>query len=740
MTPFDSLKAASVAQVAHFLGVAGVLLNAIDQDGRVACPLCKAVRRSRSDPRSPLNTSPTDRGPEGWTCRASGGCGAMGDPLDFAAYALCGERFGAVDSEGQSKVAEFWEQVLQGTYGTAPADLGRAAGKATPPPEGLSPFAESLLPVTEDPEVSAYLVERGIDPAAVVHLGLAAALPAIESPATAPAWARARGPWATTALRLMLALYSAAGRFVSVRARRIDDSKGPKAATPAGYTTSGLLLVNAQGRTLLDGTLAPLERLSVVIVEGDTDFLAAATSPEWENYPIIGVTAGSWTPELVEKVPSAAVVAIWTHSDNEGEKYATEIVASLPGRIVRRYRLPTGEDIASLHAKGRLPAPFGDAYLVVGFTPPPSESSDETNGDTSTDSPRRPLGYQAADLDAASRGTGEGGWLRTPPPPRSYLLSYIAGAGCLPCGIVGLVAGEGGVSKTQAVVQLALAVASGMRWLDTLVVRAPGHVALVVAEEDIEEVRRRLFHAAQVMGLPEGLDASVLPRVRIFAMRGEAVALIKRARRQTSVKAIGSSESTASRETTEEWEPSAFFDRFYGDLDSEAPDEGWSLIVLDPLSRFAGVDTEADNYAATRFIAVCEKLLRLPGSPTVLLTHHSSKSARQTAAVGTDVARGVTALTDGVRWVATLTHVRKPGGEASEAYPDLVRLTFGKTNYSVRGHGEQFKRDPLHEGALRPLSDEERERLREDRENAKPAKGKKSAKKQPLTPGPPPRC
>jgi hypothetical protein len=82
-----------------------------------------------------------------------------------------------------------------------------------------------------------------------------------------------------------------------------------------------------------------------------------------------------------------------------------------------------------------------------------------------------------------------------------------------------------------------------------------------------------------------------------------------------------------------------------------AADGPWSLVALDPLARWAGPDTEADNAAATRLVQAVESLTEVPGNPTVLLAHHSSKAARDE---GRANSRGVTALTDGLRWEGTL--------------------------------------------------------------------------------------
>lgn len=79
--------------------------------------------------------------------------------------------------------------------------------------------------------------------------------------------------------------------------------------------------------------------------------------------------------------------------------------------------------------------------------------------------------------------------------------------------------------------------------------------------------------------------------------------------------------------------------------------EGWSLIILDPVSRLLGIDAETDNAAATQFIALLEELaMDLPGNPTILFAHHMNKAAAKESKTDQTAARGSSALTDGVRW------------------------------------------------------------------------------------------
>jgi hypothetical protein len=94
-------------------------------------------------------------------------------------------------------------------------------------------------------------------------------------------------------------------------------------------------------------------------------------------------------------------------------------------------------------------------------------------------------------------------WCTSAPLPRDWILRDArtpASDGVLPRGKVGMLLGEGGVSKTMALIQLGVAVATATPWLGALDVPAAGRVLLVLGEEDKEEVRRRIYHAVRAAG------------------------------------------------------------------------------------------------------------------------------------------------------------------------------------------------------------------------------------------------
>ena len=282
-------------------------------------------------------------------------------------------------------------------------------------------------------------------------------------------------------------------------------------------------------------------------------------------------------------------------------------------------------------------------------------------------------------------------WLEQEPERRPYLLEWVdpvgTPRGVLPAGKVAMLAAAGGGGKSWLTVELGLAVAAGVPWLGFRVA-LPGRVALLLAEEEPAEARRRLYYAARAIGLTPRERQIAASKLHVLALAGHGVALTR---------------TLIPGETGLPVTPLA---RALMDvLAREAGPEGWRLVALDPLARFAGDDAESANAAATRLCQVLERYTALPGSPTVWLTHHTAQASRRgqhstdTDPAATTAVRGVTGLTDGARWVATLEPARRVEGA-----PLLSVLRVTKTNYGWVPPDTHLLADPALHGAPRCAS------------------------------------
>ncbi|MFO0637800.1 MAG: AAA family ATPase [Polyangiaceae bacterium] len=285
-------------------------------------------------------------------------------------------------------------------------------------------------------------------------------------------------------------------------------------------------------------------------------------------------------------------------------------------------------------------------------------------------------------------------WFSTPPAAREWLLRDArTGSGVLPSGKVGLVVGEGGVSKTMALVQLAVAVATGTRWLGAFDVAQRGRVLLILGEEDADEVHRRAYNARRSSGahFPEDGALVVLP------LHGVPAAMLG-----------------------PHGEPAAFARWLAAFVAESGP---YALVILDPLSRFAGPEAETDNAAATAFVQGLEALAASAGGATVLAAHHTNKGARGPGGqVSGASARGSSGFTDGCRWVATLAaeRVRHEAPEADARLGELVTFAVPKSNYARKPEPLALRRDLENGGALVPLDTADRAIIAQAQASADP--------------------
>lgn len=312
-------------------------------------------------------------------------------------------------------------------------------------------------------------------------------------------------------------------------------------------------------------------------------------------------------------------------------------------------------------------------------------------------------------------------WLAEAPPERPWLLRRRADdkgdvtKGFLPRGKVGMVVAKGGAGKTMALIQLALAVATGRDWLEYQTAKPSGRVLLALGEEDEIELRRRVYRAFEAMWPVDGREKeqarqAIHERIVALPLAGLAVAFVNTDPR--------------TREVTQ----TAALDALRSKLEDGG--EPWSLIVLDPLSRFAGAETETDNAAATRFVQAIESLVSVPGNPTVLVAHHTTKTSRKgdDNALDATAARGASALTDGVRWVLSMLPEGSDG-----MLSRLVQIQLSKSNYGPPAPPISVIRED--EGTLRSITTTEKNERRdaiaradEDKRREKRAKAAEATK------------
>jgi len=399
---------------------------------------------------------------------------------------------------------------------------------------------------------------------------------------------------------------------------------------------------------------------SVWVVEGEKDV---------ETLRRLGLTAtcnpggaGKWRPEYSSALAGASAVYVVPDNDEPGRAHAKAVAAALAGTVktVKVVPLPNGKDAADFVAGG------GTAEQLVAL----AATVQAPKVARSLADMVVPLSVEL--LDAA-------------PPPRQYLVWGADGRGVLPRARVGMLGAPGGTGKSKAVIGLSVAVASGGKWFGAWSCER-GRVLLILAEEDWPETQRRLHYAMR--GANALQKQEVAWNLTVLPAAGEGMALTYETEKSTG----GLPETTRVSELRELLRAAATEGRPY------------SLVVLDPSSRFAGADVEKDNAAATRYIQVLETLTAPEcGAPNVLLPAHTRKRAKDDEPGSTDALRGASGQRDGARWVAMLER-----RQAVEGQPKLLDFIIGKTNYAPENSLVLVAQDDL-EGALRAATPAELE-------------------------------
>jgi RecA-family ATPase/5S rRNA maturation endonuclease (ribonuclease M5) len=419
---------------------------------------------------------------------------------------------------------------------------------------------------------------------------------------------------------------------------------------------------------------------TVYICEGEKDVGALAKRGFLATCNPMGAGKWSQVAEHARTVLAGRDIVIIADNDEPGEKHAREVAESLRD-VVRSIRVvvsPKCKDVSD--------------HLIEGGT---VESLVELPAnDDATPIDAAPV-WEAAVVSVTPQ------WFEDVPPPRKWLLRDARrpkSDGLLPLGKVGQFIGAGGVSKTMALIQLAIAEATGGTWLGAFDTVAAGRVLVVVGEEDAEEAHRRMYRARRATNAPTPPTGTIV----VLPLAGVPCAMLER-------DDAGNLRDAAFLTWMREW------------LTTNGP---FALIIFDPLSRFAGPDAEIDNAAATRFIQALESIATLTGA-TVLVAHHTAKFARRGGAVDAVAGRGSSALVDGARWQASLgiERLEIDDADARERLGEIVVWTHTKSNYSRTAATLLLRRDADNGGALVPLDDL-------DRELVEAARGRDSTREQ----------
>jgi|GEM_PF-4726514 len=258
----------------------------------------------------------------------------------------------------------------------------------------------------------------------------------------------------------------------------------------------------------------------------------------------------------------------------------------------------------------------------------------------------------ASTVDAAKGrfvATAASELLATVPPKRDWVF----GRTCL-TSAVALLVGVAGVGKSTYALQVACSVAEGKSHFGQYVpVARP--VIVVSAEENRDEVTRRLMAAAQMMRL----SAEALARVYIIS--GQPFRL------GDDLAEVGCRANVLA------------------ELQAIIKRTGAGLVIIDPLVEVHEVD-ENSNDGMRRVIADLRAIAE-HGRCAVLVVHHAGKGAG--GAGDQNLSRGASSVVGAVRSMVTLVPLCKQEansyGISAEDAGDYVRVDGAKNNYSRLG-------------------------------------------------------
>lgn len=253
-------------------------------------------------------------------------------------------------------------------------------------------------------------------------------------------------------------------------------------------------------------------------------------------------------------------------------------------------------------------------------------------------------------------------------PPQEYLFyETILGKqiGIMPKGEPCMIAAPGGTGKSFLALSCAIAAASGTNWLHYHA-KKPVKTIFIGAEDNQNTLGNRFYRLLRGMKINTSLEIfeTMKSNLALWGKKGERLPLID-----------------------EKGQATRAFDDLKYRIEREM---NIGLIVLDPARSFMARDTEVDNGAASEWKDLICALTELPSRPTVLVTHHTNKSAIR--GTGKDSApsfdqsavRGASALVDGFRWILNMQKVYQDGERK-------LYLKIGKSNFSDDGDTTEWR-------------------------------------------------
>lgn len=404
----------------------------------------------------------------------------------------------------------------------------------------------------------------------------------------------------------------------------------------------------------------------VIVVEGekcadalqkffdDAGFNAFATTP----------SQGAMSPQKTEWRPLAGrSVVIVPDNDEAGKEFSLRVARlaneakALTVRIAKPFGEPdTGFDVADQIEAG------GDTAVILDAITQAKEINPDELPEAEDEKDPEPEPNPALTIEAASCLR----FFENKPKQREFIVNDF-----LPRLNVGVIAAPGGTGKGYFTLQLALSVATGVKFLGKFDIENPGGVLYCNAEDDEPEIHRRFL----------GCLKEVLRGVEKAATKEAAGALGER---------FYAPSLTGKHRLTLYPDEGKTNKRDLLNLARAIPD--LRLIILDPANRIMAGDFNRVE-EVTAFIQSLEEIATETGA-TILLVTHTNKSSQEgdrDSKHSAGAVLGSQSFVNAARWVMTLSTFDESMRRKYQFAGPLERfvsLRIPKANYLAPGLGE----------------------------------------------------
>lgn len=271
------------------------------------------------------------------------------------------------------------------------------------------------------------------------------------------------------------------------------------------------------------------------------------------------------------------------------------------------------------------------------------------------------------------------GRFKDPPPEIKYLVD-----GLIPLNVAGTLYSPGGMGKSTLAIDLCLRIAIAeefkTKWLGQFPINEGGRIVYLSAEDPENILHHRIFELTSQLAIELGVEKKDLD---ILVEKNFSI-----------INTLGNLSTLFTRESNHVIKATDEYDKIKNTITTEI---NIRLIVIDPKSRFSGLD-ENDNSIVAQEVKHYEQFSRLANA-NLLILHHNNKGSSTNSNIYSSY-RGASAFLDCLRFGL---HLYRPSNEtlrnnnieidpSSEyLFLETTKQNYCKQNGKIRIRREGFK-------------------------------------------------